>query len=60
VCVCGQIYNAVCVALAAYVVVGVARYKLANPGSFACNAPDFSPAGAQLSHVIWCAAPPLG
>ncbi len=42
-------------ALAGYVVAGVVQYKLAKPGSFACNDADFSPAGAQLSHVMWCA-----
>ena len=46
-------YNAVCVALAAYVVVGVVQYKLARPGSFACNEPDLSPAGQRLSRVLW-------
>ena len=48
-------YNAVCVALAGYVVVGVVRYKLEKPGTFACNAPDLSPAGQRLAQVMWCA-----
>ena len=54
-----QVYNAVCVALAGYVVVGVVRYKLEKPGSFACNAPDLSPAGHRLAQVMWCATLPL-
>ena len=54
-----QVYNAVCVALAGYVVVGVVRYKLEKPGTFACNAPDLSPAGQRLAQVMWCATRPL-
>jgi elongation of very long chain fatty acids protein 4 len=46
-------YNAVCVALALYVVLGVAAYKLQRPGGFVCNALDGSPAGAALSSVLW-------
>ncbi len=51
-----QLYNAVCVYLAAYVVHGIVVYKLQRPGSFACNAPDLSPAGQKLARVLWCAA----
>lgn len=49
------VYNAVCVALAAYVVVGVVNYQFAEGGGskFVCNKPDFSPAGRKLSHVVW-------
>lgn len=48
-----QVYNAACVLLAGYVVVGIVRYKLAKPGTFACNGPDFSAAGRALSHASW-------
>lgn len=49
-----RLYNLVCVALAGYVVVGVVRYKLVSPGSFACNGMDLSsPAGKKLAFVLW-------
>ena len=57
-CACSQVYNAVCVALAGYVVVGVVQYKLEEPGGFACNEPDLSPAGHRLARVMWCATRP--
>lgn len=50
-----QVYNATCVALAGYVVYGIVAYKYEEPGTFACNPPDFSAAGRALSHASWCA-----
>lgn len=47
-------YNITCVVLAGAVVFGIARYKLnTRLGSFACNPPDFSPEGKELSWFIW-------
>lgn len=34
-------------------IVGVAKYKMVNSFTFVCNKPDFTPAGKELSLVIW-------
>lgn len=31
------------------------KYKVTHPPAFVCNKPDFTPAGTELSLVIWCA-----
>jgi elongation of very long chain fatty acids protein 4 len=49
-----RVYNAVCVALAAYVVYGTVMYKMAKPGPFVCNSPDVgTEAGQAYTFVIW-------
>lgn len=46
-------YNLICVFLAGYVVVGVIKYKLKHPGSFACNETDMTEDGYFLRHIVW-------
>lgn len=47
------VYNAICVLLAGYVVVGILLYKLETPGSFACNPLDTSKRGQQMAFIFW-------
>jgi len=47
------VYNAICVFLAGYCVVGIIKYKLKHPGSLNCNTLQFDADGKQLAWVYW-------
>lgn len=48
-----MVYNAVCVALAGYVVVGISAVKLQNPGQFVCNNPAEVQDRESAEFVAW-------
>ena len=50
-----SVYNAICVLLAGYVVVGIAKYKwqTRKTAKFVCNDEDLSDQGHQLGFVFW-------